>query len=219
MLIQTPRPMVGPNGITQVNSREVFAANAGASVIANIAVPSGCMVVASLRARASAGVANRVAVTAVNASETFTAPAGHGFTTGMVAFCVGTAQPTGVSATTAYFLNVATNTIKLYDTAANAVTGGGTGLVSFTTDGTSVVLIGAPLSAAYFLRVAAKNQNGVTALVGSADLVAFEDVSAWALTATANNTTDVLEIKGTPDGNVATAFEIVGEVQTLSLVV
>ena len=50
------------------------------------------------------------------------------------------ALPTGLTANTTYFLNVASaTTVKLYDTAAHAIAGGGTGLVAITGAGSGSI--------------------------------------------------------------------------------
>lgn len=78
--------------------------------------------------------------TAANASETFTA-AGHGFVAAdavKLYLGVGGAVPTGLTVGVVYYVGgISGNDFFLYDTAANAVTGGATGKVAISGDGTA----------------------------------------------------------------------------------
>jgi|GEM_PF-5792069 len=68
----------------------------------------------------------------------------HGFITGLpvrgVAIDSVVPLPTGIVASTTYYANrVDADTIKLYDTYANAVAGGGTGLVNISVGGVCAI--------------------------------------------------------------------------------
>lgn len=187
-----------------------------AVVVLPISVPAGTTVTASLNVRASAGVVYSAAATASAAADTLTVAAGHGFVTGQAVYVVGSGQPGGVTATTLYYVNVSadTLTLKLFTTQALAVLNGTP--VDITTAGTSVVVSGVPICACYVVQSAARNRNGNTTLIGSTDLVAFEDVSAWALTAVANSTTDTIDVTFLGDIVLPCAVEVTGVTQTLS---
>ena len=201
----------------QISASASFAANAGASVITAVPVPKNCMVLVTGRAFASAGALNGFAVTADASTDALTKTA-HGVVTGTPVFLTGTAVPTGTTENTVYYARAATaDTITLYDTEAHAVSGGGTGLVDITAAGTAVKLYTLTQNAAYTIQFAGRNLNGTTALIGSADLNAFEEISAWDLTVVANDTNDTLEVKGTPDATLATRFYVDLEVTTQSV--
>lgn len=185
-----------------------LAANAGSTVIQSIAVPVGMMAIARVRIVATTPAPAPLSVVADATADTLTAVA-HGYLSGQPVQVSGTTLPTGVTAGTTYYANAATvDTIKLYDTQAHAVAGGATGLVDITAVGAGVILVGTTVAGVYFVDVAAKNENGVTSLVGAANKVALEDISAWDVTAAANNTKSTIEISATPDTVQATAFKV-----------
>jgi hypothetical protein len=88
---------------------------------------------------ASAKAAVVASTTGVNTTTNIlTSNAAHGFTTGdCVNVATSTTLPTGISANTGYYVNVvSTTTFKLYDTRANAVAGGTSGLIDIAAAGT-----------------------------------------------------------------------------------
>jgi hypothetical protein len=209
--LSLPVPLItAPQGRTTRFIAANYAANAGASVMASIAVPKGCFVYVNALIHASAGSAfTPIAVTADSDTDLFTATA-HGLGHGTPVIVKGATQPTGVSATTIYFARAASSsTISIYDTHAHAVAGGGTGQALFTGNGTSVVIYPQPLAGFYIVDACGINRAATTALVGSANVVAFEetDCSAWAATIAANDSTDTLDVTVTPDATAATRFE------------
>ena len=137
--------------------------------------------------------------------------ASSGIVTGTPVNVTGTTVPTGITAGTVYYASVTGAYISLYDTEAHAVSAAATGLVAFTTAGAAVVVQPATLNAYYKTTVAAKNINGVVTLIGTPSQTALEDVSAWDFTQVANNTTKRLDLKGTPDGTLATTFLVEAE--------
>lgn len=196
-------------GFKRITGYISVAANAGASVLAAIAVDPNTVNIVEGIIRASAGsqVAPAAIASAVAGTDVVTTSAAHGLTTGQPVIVSGITGLTGVVVTTVYFVNaVSATTLTLHDTAANAILGGANGRLDITADGTGTIT-GVPVQAVYFIRCAVRNRAGVTSLLGSVDILALEDVAAWAGTIVANNTNDTFDITGTPDASLATKFE------------
>lgn len=206
------------SGASTFRASKTLAANAGQTVLATLKVPVNSMMIVRARVRAAVGGFGPITVVADAAADTLTHVA-HGISSGTPVYVVGTGQPGGVTATTIYYARAASaDTITLYDTKAHSVAGGGTGLVDITSVGAGVNVSPMVLNAFYSLDTAVRNQGGKTSLLGTVNAgLTFEDIAAWDATITANDTTDVLEFKGTPDADLATRFEIEATVETLSL--
>jgi len=206
------------SGDSTFRASKSLAANAGQSVLTSIKVPVNSMLVVRARVRVAAGAFGPIAVTADSTTELLTKVA-HGIPTGTPVFVVGTVQPGGVTATTLYFARAASaDTISLYDTKAHAAAGGGTGLTDITSNGTVVILTPVCLNGYYILDAVVRNQFGKTTLLGAVNAaLTLEDIAAWDVTITANDTTDILEFKGTPDVDLVTRFEIEAAVEQVSL--
>ncbi len=85
----------------------------------------------------------RVIASINTGTNVFTTEVAHNQITGMGVVIASTGtQPTGVTALTTYFLNVVSpTTFKLYDTAAHAIAGAGTGLVAVTGAGSGTIVM------------------------------------------------------------------------------
>lgn len=83
------------------------------------------------------------ATTVNTTTEVVTTPV-HGLTTGCPVKVTGDDVPAGLTSGNTYYVNAAsTTTLKFYDTSANAITGGATGLVNLTDAGSGEVTIAA----------------------------------------------------------------------------
>lgn len=198
-----------------------LAANAGATTLTKVSVPQGQIAIIRARVLAIAGQ-DLIATVASIAANVLTSTA-HGFLTGAPVYVrssgttLDTTLPTGVTAVTTYYVNaVDANSVKLYDTQAHAVSGGGTGLITIS-GGTNVYLQGVAQTGVYLYDCAVANRGGNLALVGSAVKDAFEDVAAWDFNVVADNTSQSALIQGTPDTVQATRFRLEIEVQLVSM--
>lgn len=202
---------------SRINQTLSLAANAGSSVLAKFAIPVNMGALVKARLFACAGGLEVLSVVADAGADTLTLVA-HGVVTGTPVFVVGGTQPGGVTATTVYYARAASaDTITLYGTQAQSVTGGGTGLVDITTAGATVKVYKTTLNAVYEVAGAFQNRNGTLAIIGSVDKVGYENVAGWDCDIAANNTTDVVEIKGTPDGVLDTRFFVEAEITQFAL--
>ncbi len=209
--IQTP-PIMRSAAISIVAGSVVLTANAGSTALVGFPVPDNSLAHFRGRIKASAGLLKNIAVTLSTSTDAATAAAVHGVTSGQPVYVVGSSQPGGFTAATLYYANAATTTtLKFYDTQAHAVSGGATGLVDITSAGTAVVVYCVPIVAFYEVGAVVANRNGNTALVGSVDAVAFEDVAAWAGSVSADDSGNALSLLGTPDAVLDTTIEHYGE--------
>ncbi len=209
---------IGANaGESIVNVVKTVAGGASSTLALAIAVPMNTLTVARVTIQGSAGSSTPLAVVADASANTLTLAA-HGIQNGTPVFVAGSTQPTGITAGTMYYARAASSsTITLYALQSQAVAGGATGLVDFSTAGADVVVYPTFLAAVYFLDVTVANRNGVTTIVGAINKVAMEDVAAWDVTAAANDTTNTIDISVTPDAVINTSFEIYGTATNLSL--
>jgi hypothetical protein len=186
-----------------------IAANAGATAVLGINVAINTLVFIKALIKLAAGSLSRFSVTADAGTDVLTAASAHGLATGTPVFVSGTGQPGGVTATTIYYVNAASaTTLKLYDTKANAVTGSGTGLVDITSAGSGVIVQATVEQGFYEVTAVCRNRNGKVELLGSADVIAMEDVAAWVATAVADDTNDKVNITITPDPTLATRYDV-----------
>lgn len=211
-----------PKGRASRYAQLSFAANAGSSLLLSIAVPLNTLMHVMAIIKSAAGTNVTIAPSVVTAgSDQFTCT-GHGIQTGCpvtVGFTVGGAVPGGTTANTIYYARaVDANTITLHATQGGAVAG--TGIIDVTSAGTTPLLIFSFHSAYYVLRATIRNRFGNTALVGALTTVAsHEDIAAWDAVMAANDTTDAIEIKVTPDVTQATVFEVEAEYELVSIAV
>ena len=189
-----------------------LAANAGSTQILRIPVSKGEVVYAEALVNAYAGQEiGQVPVSAINTGTDVLTSTAHGLITGQPvvgSFTAGGSQPAGIVATTIYFVRaVDANTFTLHPTAADAV--GNANILNITSAGANVIVIPTKLYAVYKLSGVVANRNGVVALVGSAQAVAYENVAAWDVAIAADDTNDGLAINATPDTLLPTTFEVI----------
>jgi hypothetical protein len=197
-----------------------LAANAGASKVFAVSVPTNSKAVIRGIVRASAGViAAPIPVTVANGTETFTAGAAHGYTTVVPCFVTGTVLPAGTVAGTIYYAwGSSTTAFQLYDTMANAlVHNGSTGLIAVTTDGTAVNIVPTSVDSVHQVFAAVSNRNGNAVLLGSPVIDSLEVVSGWDCTVTADNTDKNLQLNFTPDTALVTKVEWLVEIYKFAL--
>lgn len=191
-------------------------ANAGATGTLSIDIPRNTLSIISALIKMSAGeVGPAIAGVADDTTDLITATA-HGIATGTpIVLNQSTTVPAGITATTVYFARAASaNTIAVHLTSAAAVAG--TGTVDLTTAGTAVKVTTTTINAVYKIEVALANRNGITAIIGTQDLIAFEHVSAWAAAFIADDTRDQATLNLTPDVDNTTRYEIFAEVLQVS---
>lgn len=195
-----------------VEQRTTLAANAGATEIYNFPLKTNRKATFHGLVDAVAGVVGAAQAITVDATaNTGTMGSPHGYVGSVVpGFISASVVPTGWSANTLYYAAIiSTTAIKLYATAANALTNdGSTGLIDPTTTGTAVFFTPTVVNACYRIIGTAVNREGNVALVGTPSIVALEDVAAWDCTVTADNTNKTLQVKGTPDASMITRFRV-----------
>jgi hypothetical protein len=190
-----------------------LAGGASATAILSLPVANGETLLVEALVQASAGTfqQNKTFV-AANTGDTFTLE-DHGLIQGQPVMAI-SGLPTGITANTVYYvIKTDDDVIKLASSAANAA---GATAVAISADAAAAVLSTVALIGVYKVTAAVANKNGVTALVGTPDVVAFEDVAGWACTIQANDTTNALEVDGTPDGVLSTTFDVYAQIVRMS---
>jgi hypothetical protein len=195
--------------LQNLQSHGSLAGNAGLTVVETIPVPVNGQVYVNLYAKLAAGTITTKTITAIDATADTATIVAHGFVTGSPVFVT----VTGLTAGTVYYARAEdVDTLTFYDTKAHALAGGATGLGNITALGSGPKVVGTIEQGFYQVKAVVRNRNGKTALLGAqSQALALEDVAAWDVSITANDTTDVVELNVTPDATLATRWELTVE--------
>lgn len=205
--IQFQNPAQTPSGQSRMSGNAAMVAGT-AAVIATIALGIGQMAYVEARVRLGATGVNPGTV--VNATYDHTSgiftSAAHGMSTGQAVLLGGTAVPSGLSATTTYYvIKIDANTYKLASSATNA--NSATAIAAGTDNGTAVTVTAVVSMSFYKISAIVRNRSGITTVEGTDAVTSFADTAETAATIRANNTTDRAELYVTPDLLMATNVE------------